>query len=98
VDTDFETDAFLDHFPLEAGELARLAECRRLLALLWLMALSLVGPDDDRNPPDTPVRQAQRVRALLDSRTPAFRKVSSGIRQRNAAVGCREPARGPVPG
>jgi hypothetical protein len=98
VDTDFETDAFLAHFPLEAGELARLTECRRLLALLWLMALSLVGPDDDRNPPDTPVRQAQRVRALLDSRTPAFRKVSSGIRQGNAAVGCREPTRGPVPG
>ena len=54
VDTDFGTDAFLAHFPLETGEFARLTECRRLLALLWLMSLSLVGPDDDRNPPDYP--------------------------------------------
>jgi hypothetical protein len=71
VDTDFETDAFLAHFPLETAELARLAECRRLLALLWLLSLSLVGPDDDRNPPDTPLRQARRLRALLDARSPA---------------------------
>jgi thiamine kinase-like enzyme len=98
VDTDFETDAFLAHFPLETGEFARLAECRRLLALLWLIALSLVGPDDDRNPPNTPVRQAQRLRALLGSRTPAFRQVSSGVRLGNVAGGCREPTRGSVPG
>ena len=71
VDTDFETDAFLAHFPLETGEFARLTECRRLLALLWLMSLSLVGPDDDRNPPDTPIRQARRLRALLDAQLSA---------------------------
>jgi aminoglycoside phosphotransferase (APT) family kinase protein len=71
VDTDFATDAFLAHFPLEAVELARLTECRRLLALLWLITLSLVDPDDDRNPPDTPVRQARRLRALLGCREPA---------------------------
>ena len=72
VDTDFEADAFLAHFPLQADEFARLTECRRLLGLLWLIALSLVGPDDDRNPPDTAVRQAQRLRALLDARTPTI--------------------------
>jgi hypothetical protein len=98
VDTDFETDAFLAHFPLQAGQFARLTESRRLLALLWLIALSLVGPDDDRNPPDTPVRQAQRLRALLDARTPAFRQVSSRVRLGNVAGGCREPTRGSVPG
>jgi hypothetical protein len=71
VDTDFATVPFLAHFPLGAGELARLTECRRLLALLWLISLSLVSPDDDRNPPDTPVRQARRLRALLGCREPA---------------------------
>jgi hypothetical protein len=98
VDTAFEADAFLAHFPLKAVELARLTECRRLLALLWLMALSLVGPDDERNPPDTPLRQARRLGALLDSRTPAVGRVSSGVRLGNVAVGCREPAGGSVPG
>jgi hypothetical protein len=77
VDTDFEADAFLAHFPLDTRELARLAACRRLLALLWLISLSLVGPDDDRNPPDTPLRQARRLRALLDARSPAVPRVSS---------------------
>jgi len=98
VDTDFETDAFLAHFPLDTGEFARLTECRRLLALLWLISLSLVGPDDDRNPPDTPVRQAQRLRALLDSRTPASGKVPAGVRPGNIAGRCREPACRSVPG
>jgi hypothetical protein len=98
VDTDFEADVFLAHFPLEAGQFARLSECRRLLALLWLITLSLVGPEDDRNPPNTAVRQAQRLRALLDARTPAVRQVSSGARAGNVAVGYRERARGPVSG
>jgi len=98
VDTDFEPDRFLDHFALDTGEFARLTECRRLLALLWLISLSLVGPDDDRNPPDTPVRQAQRLRALLDSRTPASGKVPAGVRPGNIAGRCREPACRSVPG
>jgi hypothetical protein len=98
VDTDFGVDSFLAHFPLDAGEVARLTECRRLLAVLWLLSLSLVAPDDDRNPPDTPVRQAQRLRALLDARTPASGKVLPGAGRGNVAVGCREPARGCVPG
>ena len=80
VDTDFAADAFLAHFPLEAGELTRLTECRRLLALQWLISLSLVSPDDDRNPPDTPVRQARRVRALLECREPACGSVPERTR------------------
>jgi hypothetical protein len=91
VDTDFETDAFLAHFPLETGELRRLTECRRLLALLWLLSLSLVDPNDERNPPDTPVRQAQRLRALLDARTPGAGMSRTAARLRpglnTAAVG-----------
>jgi hypothetical protein len=98
VDTDFEADRFLDHFALAPHEFTRLTECRRLHALLWLIALCLVGPDDDRNPPDTPLRQAQRLRTLLDSRTSAVHKVSSGVRLGNVAAGCREPTRGSVPG
>jgi len=77
VDTDFEADLFLAHFPLDAGQLARLTECRRLLALLWLLSLALVAPDDDRNPPDTPLRQARRLRILLDPRSLAVPAVSS---------------------
>jgi hypothetical protein len=80
VDTDFATDDFLSHFPLTNDEFARLTECRRLLALLWLIALCLVGPEDDRNPPDTPVRQARRLRALLDARSPTGHEGSSGVR------------------
>jgi hypothetical protein len=67
VDTGFDADRFLGHFPLVKAEVTRLNECRRLHALLWLVLLSLVGPDDDRNPPDTPLRQARRLRALLSS-------------------------------
>jgi hypothetical protein len=88
VDTDFATDDFLNHFGLTPDELTRLTECRRLHALLWLLALCLVGPDDEGNPPDTPLRQARRLRALLDSPSPA----------ENVAAGCREPAGGSVPG
>jgi hypothetical protein len=86
VETDFGTDAFLAHFPLETGELARLAECRRLLALLWLIALSLVGPDDGRNPPGTPLRQARRLRALLDARWRRLRFPRADDQQRRPAA------------
>jgi hypothetical protein len=67
VDTGFDAARFLGHFPLTEAEVTRLNECRRLHALLWLVLLSLVGPDDDRNPPDTPLRQARRLSALLGS-------------------------------
>jgi Phosphotransferase enzyme family len=97
VDTDFEADRFLDHFALTAGEFARLTECRRLHALVWLIALSLVGPDDDRNPPDTPLRQAQRLGALLDSGALPFPPASSGAGRGNLVAGCRDPAGGSVP-
>lgn len=70
--TDFDTDDFLSRFPLREAEFTRLTECRRLYALLWLIALSLVGPDDGRNPPDTPLRQAQRLRSLLESQQSAL--------------------------
>jgi hypothetical protein len=97
VDTDFEADRFLDHFALTAAESTRLAECRRLHALVWLLALCLVGPDDDRNPPDTPLRQARRLRALLDSPGSAFPRESPGLRQENLAAGCRDPTGDSVP-
>jgi Phosphotransferase enzyme family len=97
VDTGFATDDFLNHFALTSDELTRLTECRRLHALLWLLALCLVGPDDDRNPPDTPLRQAQRLRALLDSRRSAVPRMPSGVRPENVAAARREPAGGSVP-
>ena len=68
VDTGFPAEDFLSRFPLTDDELGRLTECRRLLALLWLTTLCLAGPHDGRNPPDTPLRQARRLRALLGCR------------------------------
>ncbi len=68
-----------------------------LAALVWLIALSLVGPGDDRNPPDTPLRQAQRLGALLDSGSVAVQPAWSGICRENLAAGCRDPVGGSVP-
>ncbi|MFD0337509.1 phosphotransferase family protein [Streptomyces sp. NPDC127117] len=57
--------AFLDRFDLTAAERARLPECRRLLALVWLFLLSFDDPRHPRNPPGTAERQAARLCRLL---------------------------------
>lgn len=57
--------AFLDRFGLSAVERARLQDCRRLLALVWLFLLSFDDPEHPRNPPGTAGRQAVRLRGLL---------------------------------
>lgn len=57
--------AFLDRFDLSPAEAARLRECRRPLALVWLFLLAADGPDHPRNPPGTADRQAGRVLELL---------------------------------
>jgi hypothetical protein len=60
-------------FPCSSGsstwapEWARLLECRRLLALVWLFLLVLdEAGQSPRNPPGTVERQADRLCALLD--------------------------------
>lgn len=65
VDQPLNVDAFLAQFDLNAAELTRLLECRRLLALVWLFLLSFDDPQHPRNPPGTAERQAARLSWLL---------------------------------
>jgi hypothetical protein len=65
VDQPLDVDAFLAQFDLNAAELTRLLECRRLLALVWLFLLSFDDPQHPRNPPGTAERQAARLSWLL---------------------------------
>jgi hypothetical protein len=57
---------FLDHFELSPMETARLRECRRLLALVWLFLLACEDQDRPRSPPGTAEAQAERLLELLD--------------------------------
>lgn len=58
--------AFLSRFALTAQESARLRDCRRLLALVWLFLLSFDEERErPRNPPGTVERQARRLTARL---------------------------------
>lgn len=56
---------FLRHFDLTPAESARLAVCRRLLALVWLFLLAFDAAGPRRNPPGTAECQAVRLLALL---------------------------------
>jgi len=58
-------NAFLRAFDLTPAERARLADCRRLAALDWLLYLRPGGEAISRNPPGTVRRQAERLLALL---------------------------------
>ncbi|MFJ3173460.1 phosphotransferase family protein [Streptomyces roseus] len=65
VDQPLDVEMFLSQFDLSATERARLLECRRLLALVWLFLLSFDDPQRPRNPPGTAERQAARLSRLL---------------------------------
>ncbi|GAA4984216.1 hypothetical protein GCM10025734_06870 [Kitasatospora paranensis] len=60
-----DVPGLLHHLDLTPAETARLTECRRLLALVWLFMLALDAPDRPRNPPGTAARQARRLLDLL---------------------------------
>lgn len=60
-----DVETFLGLFDLNDAERARLPECRRLLALVWLFLLSFDDPQHPRNPPGTVERQAARLSELL---------------------------------
>ncbi|MFD7643605.1 phosphotransferase family protein [Kitasatospora sp. NPDC059795] len=66
VDTDLDAPAFLARFTLSPADDARLLQCRRLFALLWLVFLTADPATEARNPPGTAARQAARLLALLD--------------------------------
>ncbi|MFD9129209.1 hypothetical protein [Kitasatospora sp. NPDC059571] len=55
----------LRHLDLAPAEAARLTDCRRLLALVWLFLLALDDPERPRNPPGSAARQARRLLDLL---------------------------------
>lgn len=65
VDRPLDVVSFLDRFDLTAAERARLGECRRLLALVWLFLLALDDAEHPRNPPGIVERQADRLAELL---------------------------------
>ena len=64
-DSGVDGDVFVRAFELSAGERSRLADCRRLAALFWLLRLLPGGTASLRNPPGTLHRQAERLLALL---------------------------------
>jgi hypothetical protein len=55
----------LDRFEPTPSERSRLRECRRLLAVFWLLALLSDDPERPRNPPGTLAHQAGHLLALL---------------------------------
>ena len=66
VDEPLHIRAFLDRFALTERESARLRDCRRLLALVWLFLLLFDEQrEHPRNPPGTAERQAGRLTTLL---------------------------------
>ena len=64
-DSSLDGEVFLRAFELGAAERSRLADCRRLAALFWLLTLRPGGSASLRNPPGTLQRQAERLLALL---------------------------------
>ena len=64
-DSGLDGDMFVRAFDLGAAERSRLADCRRLAALFWLLYLRPDGDASLRNPPGTLRRQADRLLALL---------------------------------
>lgn len=64
-DSGLEGDVLIHAFGLSTAERSRLADCRRLAALFWLLRLRPGGDASLRNPPGTLRRQAERLLALL---------------------------------
>lgn len=65
VEAPLDVAAFLDGFDLTPAESSRLPECRRLLALVWLLLLCRDERGERRNPSGTADRQAERLSELL---------------------------------
>jgi Ser/Thr protein kinase RdoA (MazF antagonist) len=66
VEHPLDVRELLDRFDLSPAEKARLRECRRLLALVWLFMLAGDDPAHPRNPPGSAQAQAGRLLELLN--------------------------------
>ncbi len=64
-DASLAGERFISVFDLSVAERTRLADWRRLAALYWLLRLRPGGDAEQRNPPGTLRRQAERLLALL---------------------------------
>lgn len=64
-DASLDAEPFLAKFDLSKAEKTRMRESRRLASLFWLLMLLPGAPADNRNPPGTLQRQADRLLALL---------------------------------
>jgi len=64
-DSGLDAGVFARAFELSTAERSRLADCRRLAALFWLLRLEPGGDASERNPPGTLRRQAERLLTLL---------------------------------
>jgi Ser/Thr protein kinase RdoA (MazF antagonist) len=65
LESGLDGDQFIEAFDLTPAERARLANCRRLSAIHWLLFLRPGSPASERNPPDTLARQAEHLLALF---------------------------------
>jgi hypothetical protein len=65
LDAGLRGDQFAGAFDLTPAERARLADCRRLAALHWLLVLRPGSAASDRNPAGTLRLQAERLLALF---------------------------------
>ena len=65
LEAGLDGDQFAEAFDLTPAERARLADCRRLCALHWLLLLRPGSLSSARNPRDTLVRQAEHLLALF---------------------------------
>jgi hypothetical protein len=64
-DVGLDADGLLGAFSLSATDRTRLADCRRLAALHWLLLLRPGTSTSRRNPAGTQLHQAERLLALL---------------------------------
>lgn len=60
-----DADQLADSFGVRPEQRSRLLDCRRLLAMFWLVMLLPGNPGHARNPPGSLERQAQRMHDLL---------------------------------
>lgn len=65
ADSNFDVSYFVELFDLSRSETLRFDQCRRLIALMWLLVYALREREHAYNPPGTAERQAERLLTML---------------------------------